>query len=449
MILLCKNKTSTGKLILLGLVSGIVLFSHAITDLNAGIHVSSASDWVALVIGNSQYQSAPLKNPGNDSRAMATVLKDCGFVVTLIIDATKREMDFAVREFGRSLNSNTVGLFYYAGHGMQLKGRNYLIPIDALIESESDVEYEALDAGRVLGKMEDAENRLNIVILDACRNNPFVRNFRSPNLGLARMDAPTGSIIAYATGPGKLASDGEKNNGVYTHYLIQNIKKPNLTIERILKNVRIAVMDETSKKQVPWESSSLTGDFYFNETIQQEQMTKTIETSPTIEKNGLDSKQIQQPGEKGHLQLAAIPEPEFGPNDTIRQGEYIKYKTGIVYDESTGVEWLAGPDKELSWSEAKAWISSLNKTGFKWRMPTEKELRSLYKRGVGSKNMTPLLETNSWWIWYKKGVFYGSRDAFNFYYGPGTYSNKNKNISKHNKTFAVRDRIIIHTKPGD
>jgi peptide/nickel transport system substrate-binding protein len=238
---------------------------------------ADAANRTALVIGNADYKLSPLKNPVNDAKDMAAILKESGFKVTLKMNATKREMENSVRKFGKTLRNGGVGLFYYAGHGMQLKGRNYLIPINALIESESDVEYESLDAGRVLGKMEDAGNDMNIVIFDACRNNPFARNFRSSSPGLARMDAPTGSLIAYATAPGKLAADGGGRNGIYTKHLIKNMKKPGLTIEQVLKNVRVAVLSETGKKQTPWEASSLTGNFYFkSEHKKEESIVKSV-----------------------------------------------------------------------------------------------------------------------------------------------------------------------------
>ena len=240
-----------------------LIFTVLVLAFFLNLSMTNATDRVALVIGNGSYKSAPLKNPVNDARDMATVLKKSGFIVTLKMNATKKEMENSVREFGRTLRKGGVGLFYYAGHGMQLKGRNYLIPINALIESESDVEYESLDAGRVLGKMEDAGNDMNIVIFDACRNNPFARSFRSSTPGLARMDAPTGSLIAYATAPGNLAADGDGRNGVYTKHLIRNMKKSGLTIEQVFKNVRVAVLSETGNKQTPWEASSLTGNFYF------------------------------------------------------------------------------------------------------------------------------------------------------------------------------------------
>ncbi|MHC1701042.1 MAG: caspase family protein [Humidesulfovibrio sp.] len=216
----------------------------------------------ALVIGNGAYKSAPLKNPVKDARDMAALLGTLGFNVTLKIDAGVKEMEEAVREFGLSLRKGGVGLFYFAGHGIQVAGSNYLVPVDAKIQTESDVRFECVDAGRVLGKMEDAGNTLNIVILDACRNNPFARSFRSADRGLAEMRAPTGSIIAYATAPGSVASDGSGENGVYTKHLLRSMRTPGLPITDVFMRVRMGVVAETAKKQVPWESSSLTGYFY-------------------------------------------------------------------------------------------------------------------------------------------------------------------------------------------
>ncbi|PKN09826.1 MAG: hypothetical protein CVU73_02475 [Deltaproteobacteria bacterium HGW-Deltaproteobacteria-8] len=224
---------------------------------------SSGEERHALVIGNSAYKSAPLRNPANDARDIAAALKDLGFKVTLLTDASHQKMDAAVREFGLNLRQGGVGLFYYAGHGVQVAGENYLVPVDANIASESDVKFSCLNAGLVLGKMEDAGNSLNVVILDACRNNPFARSFRSAERGLAKMDAPTGSLIAYATAPGSVAGDGTGKNGVYTKHLLQNMRVPGLPITDLFMRVRMGVVAETGKKQVPWESSSLTGYFYF------------------------------------------------------------------------------------------------------------------------------------------------------------------------------------------
>ena len=169
----------------------------------------------------------------------------------------------AVDEFYASLKRGGTGLFYFAGHGMQVAGINYLVPVGARLQSESDARYQTMDAGRVLGKMEDAGNGLNLVILDACRNNPFARSFRSASQGLAKMDAPTGSLIAYATAPGSVAADGDGRNGVYTTHLLKNLSTPKLSVEEMFKRVRLGVVGETQKAQVPWEASSLTGNFSF------------------------------------------------------------------------------------------------------------------------------------------------------------------------------------------
>ncbi|OGR35657.1 MAG: hypothetical protein A2051_09690 [Desulfovibrionales bacterium GWA2_65_9] len=219
---------------------------------------------VALVIGNSAYKAAPLKNPANDARDMAAALKKLGFDVTLLTDAGQQQMDAAVREFGLKLRQGGAGLFYYAGHGLQVGGENYLVPVSANIQTESDVRFTCLPAGMVLGKMEDARNDLNIIILDACRNNPFARSFRNAEQGLAKMDAPTGSLISYATAPGSVASDGAGKNGLFTQHLLRNMATPGLPITEVFMRVRQNVVAETKRQQVPWEASSLIGQFYFS-----------------------------------------------------------------------------------------------------------------------------------------------------------------------------------------
>jgi uncharacterized caspase-like protein len=221
---------------------------------------------VALVIGNNAYASAPLQNPVNDAKAMAAALQAAGFAVTLQLDAAQSDMLVAVREFGNLLHaggSGTVGLFYFAGHGMQIKGRNFLIPIGANIEQEDEVAYQALDAQAVLDKMEAAGNGTNLMVLDACRNNPFARSFRSAQQGLAAMDAPVGTLVAFATAPGSIASDGQGANGLYTTHLLEAMRLPGLKVEDVFKQVRGSVRRASLGRQVPMEWSSLEGDFYF------------------------------------------------------------------------------------------------------------------------------------------------------------------------------------------
>jgi len=223
----------------------------------------AASKRVALVIGNGRYASAPLTNPTNDARAVAGALRSLGFHVIEQHDLDQRGMKRAIFAFGESLDADSVGLFYYAGHGMQVQGRNYLIPIGAELQGEADAEIEGVDVAAVMARMENAHNRLNIVILDACRNNPFARSWRSQATGLAMMDAPNGTLVAYATAPGRVAADGEGANGAYTESLIRYILTPSMRIEDIFKRVRTEVREKTGGAQVPWESSSLEGDFYF------------------------------------------------------------------------------------------------------------------------------------------------------------------------------------------
>ena len=224
---------------------------------------SASQNRAALVIGNGAYPQFPLKNPANDARDLAYVLKKLGFSVTMKINASHRSMRDAIHQFGDTLRAGDVGLFYFAGHGVQVNGINYLLPIDADIRDQSDIPYEAIDAGRILSKMEHAANKLNIIILDACRNNPFRGRFRSVDRGLAKMDAPTGSILAYSTAPGSVAADGDGRNGLYTSNLLKYIRKDGLSIENVFKRVRIEVMRASGNRQVPWESSSLTVDFFF------------------------------------------------------------------------------------------------------------------------------------------------------------------------------------------
>lgn len=181
----------------------------------------------ALVTGNAQYQTGALMKPVNDAQDMATMLETMGFDVTLTLNAGQKHIELAISKFGRQLYQGGVGLFYYAGHGVQVDGENYLIPVNANIESEPDARYKAVNIGQVLGKMGDARNGLNMVILDACRDNPLAKGFRSASRGLAVVSstAVKGTLIAYATSPGNVASDGEDLKGLHNKHLLK--KYPN------------------------------------------------------------------------------------------------------------------------------------------------------------------------------------------------------------------------------
>jgi len=220
----------------------------------------------ALVIGNGEYVGAnPLRNPPNDARAMSAALREIGFDVIERTNLNSREMKKAIIDLGNKLKANDVGLFYYAGHGVQSNGKNYLIPVDAEIEKEADVGIDGVEMDSVLAQIEGAKNRINIVILDACRNNFSTRGWSSSGRGLLQVaNAPSGTFIAYATAPGSTASDNKSGqNGLYTQELLKALRQPGLRIEEVFKQVRLRVKELSEGRQIPWESSSLEGEFYF------------------------------------------------------------------------------------------------------------------------------------------------------------------------------------------
>jgi hypothetical protein len=230
--------------------------------------VTSNGPRLALVIGNSAYAASMgvLPNPANDAGAMANALGSLGFKVTLVRNADQKSMRRAISAFGQQLSNagpSATGLFFYAGHGIQAKGINYLIPTDANIQTQADVEMEAVGADAVLEQMEEAGAGTNIVILDACRNMPLVRGFRSATNGLAPMDAPNGSFIAYSTAPGSVAADGMGANSPFVIALIKNLGRKGESIEAIFRDVRREVVTTTEGMQTPWDSSSLMQPFYF------------------------------------------------------------------------------------------------------------------------------------------------------------------------------------------
>ncbi len=248
-----------------------------------------AGSKTALVIGNSSYDSIPLANPVNDAVDIAKKLKSLGFEVIHKDNLTRKQMRTVIREFSEKLKTKGgTGIFFYAGHGMQVSGKNYLIPIGADIQSEFEVPDESIEADLLLRALDDAKNPLNIVVLDACRDNPFSRSFRSSVKGLARMEGGTGTLIAYSTSPGHLAMDGQGRNSPYTKHLLKYMTQTGLSIEQVFKRVRVGVEEDSDGKQTPWETSSLRGDFYFvPEPIQITNIAKKtqtkIEQKPIIE----------------------------------------------------------------------------------------------------------------------------------------------------------------------
>lgn len=221
-----------------------------------------AAERVALIIGNSNYRASPLNNPANDANDMADVLRRIEFDVIVRTNADKKTIVDALRVFGRELETSRIGLFYYAGHGMQIDGINYLIPVNNGIKDVSEIEFEAINAGRILARMETAGNPMNILILDACRDNPFKTSFRTSAKGLAKMDAPPGTIIAYATSPGSVSEDGRGRNGTYTESLLKRLQQTDLHVRDMFNKTGLDVMNQTHNKQIPWVSTSPIPDYY-------------------------------------------------------------------------------------------------------------------------------------------------------------------------------------------
>jgi uncharacterized caspase-like protein len=240
--------------------------------------IAVTEERIALVIGNAAYRVDPLDNPVNDARLVAQSLRQSAFAVRVHENLDRRSLVEALREFGNRLGENTIAVLYYAGHGLQLRDRNFLIPVDAEIRSEDEIPIAGVDVSFLLGRMATARSRINIVILDACRNNPFAGKGGTTAQGLAQMDAPVGTLLAYATAPGKLAADGSGANSLYATHLARHLLSPGLPVEHVFKRVREAVVRDTRELQVPWESSSLQGEFAFVPGVAAAQGTATAET---------------------------------------------------------------------------------------------------------------------------------------------------------------------------
>jgi hypothetical protein len=253
------------KILTMFILSAVIAFSAFAQERNLAVAVKTvdANEYrVALVIGNSAYRSSPLKNPINDARAMSAKLKTLGFDVIERENLTQKQVGSALREFKSKLKPGAVALFFYAGHGLQVRGVNYLPTVDAEIDSEEDVPMQSINLNQILELLDESKTRMNLVFLDACRNNPYIRSFRSPPAGLSSVNAPSGTIISFSTRPGSVAADGDGTNGIYTEALLANMGKP-IPIEQVLKNVVAGVKAASNGRQEPWMEGSIEGDFYF------------------------------------------------------------------------------------------------------------------------------------------------------------------------------------------
>ena len=251
------------------LVAGLALAARPASAPATAWEETTVNVRQALVIGNSAYvNQSSLKNPANDASLIAKTLEERGFEVETVLDTDWQRMQLAIVEFGQRLQQTQgqgIGLFYYAGHGVQVHGENYMIPIGAPIRDESHVRVYAMSAERVLAEMESAGNRMNIIILDACRNNPYRGRFRSALNGLAQMSAPRGSLVAFSTAPGKVAADGAGANSPYALALTEAIQEPGLEVLDLFRTVSGVIERQTGEEQTPWFQTSVTGEFFFTQ----------------------------------------------------------------------------------------------------------------------------------------------------------------------------------------
>jgi hypothetical protein len=257
----------------------------------------------ALLIGNNDYQHAPkLRNAVNDANDLGAVLQQIGFQVQIVTNAGHRSMEESIDRFVTSLTPGSVGLFLYSGHGMQIDQENYLVPVDFELKDEASVRYDAYPASKVHDRVARAGVRLNIVILDACRNNGFTTS-RSGSAGLAAMNAARGSFIAFSTAPGSTASDNPRGrNGLFTSYLLETIRKPGLKLDDVFNQVRQSVYQASENKQLAWTSSSVIGDFYF------------LPSGATPPAPQRDLQLVKDtPPEAARVELAAAPAPAPAP----------------------------------------------------------------------------------------------------------------------------------------
>jgi uncharacterized caspase-like protein len=407
----------------------LALGAHAAPERKVNVKPKNTSQTaehrIALVIGNSSYRVGALRNPANDARAIAATLRSLDFEVDEQINLSYQEMGRAVNRFGKSIRHDSVALFYYAGHGLQVQGNNYLVPVDMEIQDEGEVQFNTVNAGQVLAKMEEAKNPVNIVILDACRDNPYARSFKrsSTSRGLAPMDAPVGSFVAYAAAPGKTAADGTGINGLYTESLIRQIKNPGMRIEDVFKRVRTEVRSKSNGSQVPEERSSLEGDFYFmpqgsshnnlsdvpsyatkstpqpdsdelarqKEALERERQALAKQKQELERQKVLDAEREQLAAERRKIeaerqQLAKVQRPSAPTAGEIgRDGRFIAYSNGTVLDTKTNLMWASKDNgSSINWANAKSYCENYGGGGYSdWRMPTQDELAGLYDRGTG------------------------------------------------------------------
>ncbi|MFQ5570947.1 MAG: caspase family protein [Rhodothermales bacterium] len=375
---------------------------------------------VALVIGNSAYNNvSSLQNPMNDANDMAATLRRLGFVVIVGTDLSYEQMDEAISSFTQRLFGAEVGLFFFAGHGVQVDGQNFLVPVDANIRQASQVKYRAVHAGEVLESMEEAGSALNIMILDACRNNPF-RGWRSGGGGLSAMNGPGGSIIAYATGPGSIADDNQAGrNGLYTSTLLKYIEEPGIEVSRMLRLVTTEVRDRSDGKQEPWMAASYGGDFFFREGTGS-LPPPVLSVDAVIEQaNAAYDQEDFEEALRLYLRVAdrAPAWVQYRVGHMYRQGK------GVAQDDEKAVHWyLKSAEQEHAWAQTQVGFMYLNGYGVaknyaeavRWyrRAVSQGDAAGQYSLGYMYENgLGVLADMEDAVGWYRKAAQQGHENA--------------------------------------
>jgi formylglycine-generating enzyme required for sulfatase activity len=344
---------------------------------------SSGEKRVALVIGNGAYLKTTLKNPVNDAQDIANKLRDLGFDVIERENLHSKQIGGALRDFKSKLVPGSVALFFYAGHGLQIKGENYLPAVDAEINSEEDVPNQSLAVRQLMELLDESKTRLNLVFLDACRNNPYSRSFRSlDGNGLARVSAPSGTLISYSTRPGSVADDGEGRNGLYTSKLLAQIDS-NQQIEQVLKHVVMEVKISSHGRQEPWMEGSIAGDFCFvecggsneprAEKNNKEVVAVTVDLKVSSDDRITQGSSAKKHKEGNNFEMVVIP----GKNYEIGRYEVTQAEWKSIMGTNPSSFNTCGDDcpvEKVSWDDIQKFLHDLNeKTGKQFRLPSETE----------------------------------------------------------------------------
>lgn len=332
----------------------------------------------ALVIGNNQYKVEALYNPVNDAKLIAETLKGVGFEVTTLNDVNRADMFTAIKAFSAQLKPGAISVVYFAGHGMQISGKNYLLPVDVIPTSEQGIRLKSYPLDHLLERIQKSPAAVNIVFLDACRNNPFLSSSRKrgfDNLGMTKVIAPRGTVIAYSTQPGQLAEDGSGNHSLYTASLSQEINKPGQNLETVLKAVAEIVRKKTYDDQQPWFESSLVDNFYFKPPKGVEMVTrttasarpisvdKTAKRSATVVTSQVNPWYMQLTDtEWSNLDWEITQRVKRATKDEIKSLEYRAKAGNVVAQTTLGLLYIEGVDKVTEQGTARTFRTNANNT---------------------------------------------------------------------------------------